>query len=181
MERKQILRIVIVALFAALIAAGAFTKIPLAPVPMTLQTLFALLAATCLPISLALSSVAVYLFLGAIGLPIFTSGGGLAALLGPTGGFLIGLIPAVLAGALIMKVISKHARLAAVIAGLAVTLLIYLVGIPWLAVRMDISIAAALATGLVPFILGDTIKFIVTVIIAPVIRPRVMELLEKDE
>ena len=57
MERKQITRTVLVALFAALVAAGAFIKIPFVPVPMTLQTLFALLAAACLPPSMAVSSI----------------------------------------------------------------------------------------------------------------------------
>ena len=69
MERKQILRIVLTALFAALIAAGAFIRIPLVPAPMTLQTLFLLIAALCLPFRLAVASTAAYLFLGAVGLP----------------------------------------------------------------------------------------------------------------
>ena len=103
MERKEITKIVLVALFAALIAAGAFIKIPLVPVPVTLTTLFVLLAALCLPPFMALSSIVVYLFLGGIGLPIFTSGGGLAAMLGPTGGYLFGMIPAALLGSLIMS------------------------------------------------------------------------------
>ena len=98
MERKEITKIVLVALFAALIAAGAFIKIPLVPVPVTLTTLFVLLAALCLSPLMALSSIVVYLFLGGIGLPIFTSGGGLAAMLGPTGGYLFGMIPAALFG-----------------------------------------------------------------------------------
>ena len=93
MERKQITKTVLVALFAALVAAGAFIKIPFVPVPMTLQTLFALLAAACLPPSMAVSSIVIYIFLGAIGLPILTAGGGLAAVLGPTGGYLFGMIP----------------------------------------------------------------------------------------
>ena len=103
MERKEITKIVLVALFAALIAAGAFIKIPLVPVPVTLTTLFVLLAALCLPPLMALSSIVVYLFLGGIGLPIFTSGGGLAAMLGPTGGYLFGMIPAALFGSLIIR------------------------------------------------------------------------------
>ena len=72
MERKQITRFVLTALFAALISAGAFIKIPLVPAPVTLQTLFALLAATILPPAMALLSVVSYLLLGVLGLPIFT-------------------------------------------------------------------------------------------------------------
>ena len=103
MERKQIRKITLTALFAAMISAGAFIRIPMAPVPITLTTLFTMLGSACLPPSLALSSIIVYIFIGAAGLPVFTSGGGLASLLGPTGGYLIGMIPAAFAGSMLMK------------------------------------------------------------------------------
>lgn len=179
MERKQITRFVLTALFAALIAAGAFIKIPLAPAPVTLQTLFALLAATILPPAMVLLSVISYLLLGAIGLPIFTTGGGLAAMLGPTGGFLIGMIPGVLAGSLIMKAMENRVRLASIISAIATTALIYLVGLPWMSVQLNLSFTATLAAGLLPFIVGDTLKIIITVIVTPQVRARVKEILEK--
>lgn len=179
MERKQITRFVLTALFAALIAAGAFIKIPLAPAPVTLQTLFALLAATILPPAMVLLSVVSYLLLGAIGLPIFTTGGGLAAMLGPTGGFLIGMIPGVLAGSLIMKTMENRVRLASIISAIATTALIYLVGLPWMSVQLNLSFTATLAAGLLPFIVGDTLKIIITVIVTPQVRARVKEILEK--
>ena len=181
MERSKILRIVITALFTALIAAGAFIKIPLGPVPVTLQTLFVLIAVCSLPLSLSVLSVLVYLVLGAIGLPVFTTGGGIAALLGPTGGYLLGILPAVIAGSLIMKVRGSHIRLAACIAAAVTDIIIYAVGIPWLSIKLDLPFAAALATGLFPFIIGDVIKYIVTVITAPAIRNRVQELLDETD
>ena len=179
MERKQITRFVLTALFAALIAAGAFIKIPLAPAPVTLQTLFALLAATILPPTMALLSVVSYLLLGVLGLPIFTTGGGLAAMLGPTGGFLIGMIPGVLAGSLIMKAMGNRVRLASIISAIATTALIYLVGLPWMSVQLNLSFTATLAAGLLPFLVGDTLKIIITVIVTPQARARVKEILEK--
>ena len=179
MERKEITKIVLVALFAALIAAGAFIKIPLVPVPVTLTTLFVLLAALCLPPLMALSSIVVYLFLGGIGLPIFTSGGGLAAMLGPTGGYLFGMIPAALFG-LIMRLFESKLRIGAVISSIVSTVFIYLVGLPWLALQMDLSAGAVLAAGFVPFIVGDVLKIVVASITAPVIRPRIRELLERE-
>ena len=181
MERSKILRIVITALFTALIAAGAFIKIPLGPVPVTLQTLFVLIAVCSLPLSLSVLSVLTYLVLGAIGLPVFTTGGGIAALLGPTGGYLLGILPAVIAGSLIMKVMGSHIRLAACIAAAVTDIIIYAVGIPWLSIKLDLSFAAALATGLFPFIIGDVIKYIVTVITAPAIRNRAQELLDETD
>ena len=180
MERKQITGCVLVSLFAALIAAGAFVRIPFVPVPVTLQTLFALMAALCLPVHLAVMSVAAYLVLGAAGLPIFTSGGGFAALLGPTGGYLIGMIPAVIAGGVMARAFAARPKLAAVLGSIAADALIYLIGIPWLAVSMDISITAALVSGLVPFIPGDALKIAVAASVSPLIRPRVLEMLERE-
>ncbi len=180
MERKQITGFVIVSLFAALIAAGAFIRIPFVPVAITLQTLFALLAAACLPPSMAISSVLIYLFLGAIGLPIFTTGGGIAAMLGPTGGYLIGMVPAAIAGSLIMKIMPRKGRPAAFISSLAATVCIYLVGLPWLAAEMDLSLHATLAAGLLPFLAGDTVKLIAASMAAPMIRQRIAEMLAAE-
>ena len=179
MERKQITKTVLVALFAALVAAG-FIKIPFVPVPMTLQTLFALLAAACLPPSMAVSSIVIYIFLGAIGLPILTAGGGLAAVLGPTGGYLFGMIPGVLAGSALMKVLGSRIRLASLLSAIVTTVFIYLVGLPWLAWQMELSFLSVLTAGLVPFIPGDILKIVVVFFIAPVIQPRVKELLERE-
>jgi len=85
-------------LFTALIAAGAFLKItiPVQPVPMhfTLQFFFVLLAALVLGSRRALASVVTYLVIGLSGLPVFATGGGLAYLLKPTFGFLIGFAAA---------------------------------------------------------------------------------------
>ena len=180
MERKQILKVVITALFAALVAAGAFIRIPLPPVPITLQTLFALIAGCVLPLPLAAASIAVYLFLGIIGLPIFTSGGGLAAVLGPTGGYLMGLLPAVIVGAIMTKAM-KGGRIACAVSSLVMDVIIYAAGLVWLGSSMELSFMATLSAGLIPFIVGDVIKYIVTVMISPSLRKRVEELLSRDE
>ena len=91
MERSKLKGMVFAALFAALTGAVAWFKIPLpfTPVPITLQTLMVLLSGAMLgPVYGALSMI-VYLLLGAIGLPVFAGGGsGVAALLGPSGGYL---------------------------------------------------------------------------------------------
>ena len=82
--------------FVALIAAGSWISIPLPPVPLTLQTLFVLLAGVVMR-RYAVIPVGLYVLLGAANLPIFHNGtAGLGVLLGPTGGFLIGFVPAAL-------------------------------------------------------------------------------------
>ncbi len=91
MERSKLKGMVFAALFAALTGAVAWFKIPLpfTPVPITLQTLMVLLSGAMLgPIYGALAMI-IYLVLGAIGLPVFAGGSsGVAALFGPTGGYL---------------------------------------------------------------------------------------------
>lgn len=182
MDRSRIMRTVVTALFTALVAAGAFIRIPMVPVPMTLQTFFALVAAACLPPTMATVSMLVYLFLGTVGLPIFTSGGGLAALLGPTGGYLIGLVPAVLAGSLVMKTSSSIGTRGAAILSVVVTnVLVYLIGLPWLSASLGLSFTATIAAGLLPYIVGDVVKSVVTVTVAPSVRARVVDLVSRDD
>jgi biotin transport system substrate-specific component len=83
------------AMFGAATAMGAYIMIPLPPVPITLQTLFVVLAGALLGGRLGALSQVVYLLLGIIGLPVFHGGkGGLGILLGPTGGYLVGFIAA---------------------------------------------------------------------------------------
>ena len=150
-------RLVFSALFTALIIAGSYIRIPIGPVPIVLATLFVLLAGLLQTFRWALASVLLYLLLGAIGLPVFTAGGGIAYFAGPTGGYLIGY----LAAALVTNIVStgraetKLRDLLAVIAG---TLTIYLFGVPWLKVALDFTWRKTLAAGLLPFLIGDGIK-----------------------
>lgn len=92
MKTKELVNI---ALFAALICVGAFIKIPLLDVPITLQPLFVMLAGLCLKPKQAFYSVAIYLLIGLIGVPIFAKGGGIGYIYQPTFGYLIGFMFAV--------------------------------------------------------------------------------------
>ena len=82
--------IALIALFAALAAVGAFVKIPIGTVPVTLQFAFCNLAMLLLGWKWGTVSIAVYLVLGLVGVPIFTLGGGLGYVLQPTFGYLLG-------------------------------------------------------------------------------------------
>lgn len=81
-----------VALFSALIAVGAFIKIPFLLVPITLQTVFIVLSALVLERKLAVLSVIVYIMIGLVGFPIFANGGGINYIFSPTFGYLVSFI-----------------------------------------------------------------------------------------
>ena len=78
------------AIFTALIAVGAFIKIPVPPIPFTLQTMFVVLAGLMLDGNMGGISALLYMILGLIGIPIFTGGGGIGYVLKPTFGYIIG-------------------------------------------------------------------------------------------
>ncbi len=90
MRKISTKNLTLIGLFAALIAAGAFIRIPVPVVPFTLQFLFTTLAGLLLGGKNGAISVGVYIFLGLLGLPVFASGGGFAYVLNPTFGYLIG-------------------------------------------------------------------------------------------
>lgn len=85
-------KITMMSLFTALIAIGAFIKIPIPVLPFTLQFLFTMLAGLLMGGKLGAISVAMYIMLGLMGLPIFTQGGGLGYVVMPTFGYLIGFL-----------------------------------------------------------------------------------------
>ena len=128
-------KLVYTALFAALTAAGAFLRIPLGVSSITLQFLFTAMAGVLLGAGCGALSQAVYVALGLIGLPIFTTGGGFAYVLQPTFGFLLGLIPtAAVIGALTRRNASPVRVALACVAGLAV---LYAVGVPYMALILN--------------------------------------------
>ena len=94
MNRKRVdsRQLVLCGLFAALVAIGAFIRIPLPLIPFTLQTFFVTMAGFLLGARYGGLSVALYVALGLFGLPIFTQGGGPSYVFNPTFGYLIGFI-----------------------------------------------------------------------------------------
>jgi biotin transport system substrate-specific component len=143
------------ATFIALIAAGAWISIPLIPVPITLQTLFVLLSGVVMKRAAAIPA-ALYVLLGAMNLPVFHNGlAGIGILLGPTGGYLIGFIPAACIVGFAYEYSSKITRIAGICTGIAV---LYVCGIIWLTVSTSIPLGEALFIGVVPFVIGEILK-----------------------
>lgn len=159
------------ALFAALTAALGLlpmVAVPGLPVPIHAQSLGVMLAGGVLGAKRGGLAMLVFMALVAAGLPLLSGGrGGIGIFLGPTGGFALGYIPgAYVVGWLIERFWSRlnyfSAFLACVIGGVGV---VYLLGIPWLALVAKISFAKA-ATGSIAFIPGDLVKAVVGAIVA---------------
>lgn len=91
-NKSKTYKMAVCSLFVTLIIAGAFIKIPVPVVPFTLQFLFTMLAAIFLGGRLGSLSVIVYMILGLVGVPVFSSGGGLGYVLVPSFGYIIGFI-----------------------------------------------------------------------------------------
>ena len=145
--------------FAALTALGARVQfmLPHTPVPVTGQVFCVLLAGCVLGPRLGFLSQVEYLAAGAAGLPIFAFGGGPGALLGPTGGYLVGFsFGALAAGALWSRWQDRGAgaRFVACLGGVAV---IYLFGAAWFAVW---SVATGAVAGLTAVLLQSTVPFV---------------------
>lgn len=149
---------IVAALFAGIIGIMAQLTIPLPLVPITGQTLAVGLAATILGSRYGTISVLVYLAMGAVGMPVFSAmSSGLGVIFGPTGGFLLGFIPAAYITGYYMERTSfklSHALVANVI-GMFVTLAF---GTVWLKFIAELSWTAALMAGFVPFLIGGFIK-----------------------
>ncbi len=103
--KSRTYRMILCALFAALIAVGAFLRIPVPYVPFTLQTFFVALAGLLLGKRLGALSALLYLLIGLIGIPVFTEGGGPGYVLKPSFGYIVGfVVGAYLTGAIARKV-----------------------------------------------------------------------------
>jgi biotin transport system substrate-specific component len=172
MESTNQLRMMVYAsLFAALTAVGAFVAIPIGPVPIVLQNMFVYLAGLLLGGRWGLASVGVYLLAGACGLPVFAGGlGGIGRIVGPTGGYLIGYLPTVF----LIGHISKRTNprvIFDVLAMICGSVVLYACGITWLKIVTGMTLAKALAVGMVPFLIGDALKIAAATAIAKALRP----------
>ena len=170
-ETNQLRMMVYASLFAALTAAGAYIAIPIGPVPIVLQNLFVLMAGLMLGSKWGLASVGIYLLAGVCGLPVFAGGmGGIGRLFGPTGGYLLGFLPAVFViGWLTEKMPFKTIWHAAALA--LGCLIVYACGVPWLKMVTGMPFSKALALGMYPFLIGDVLKIAAAIAIARSLKP----------
>jgi len=167
LSKINIRQMTLISLFAALTAVGAFISIPLYPVPLSLQSLFTLLAAMILGSVMGASSQIIYVLLGVIGLPVFAGfKAGIGILFGPTGGFLLGFIISAYIIGRIAELKKEKNIFYYFLAGLSGTVIIYIIGITQLSLVTGIGVKKAITVGMLPFLPGDILKIIAASFIA---------------
>ena len=178
LSRGLVADLVLIVAGTALTSILAQIAIPLWPVPLTMQTFGVLFVGATLGLVRAAVSMGLYLVIGLVGLPVFAPQAngshvtGLAALVGPTGGYLIGfIIGAAFVGWLAQREWDRK-WLRTLLAFAGGTVLIYAVGLPWLFVALNElhapnPLQETLAGGLYPFLIGDTLKALFAAALLP--------------
>lgn len=153
----------LVALGTLLLTLSAKYQVPLAPVPMSMQSLVAIGLGFALGPILGGAAVMAYLVQGAVGFPVFAGtpqfGSGLPYMLGPTGGYLAGFLLAAVSAGVMVRAGWARGLFGATAVALAATVLLYLPGLLWLGGYVGFD-AGLLQAGLYPFLPGDAVKVI---------------------
>ena len=175
-----------VALFTAVLCAAAPFSITIGPIPLSFATLVIYIAAASLGWKRGVLSVALYIALGAVGLPVFSNfEGGFHKIAGYSGGFIIGYIPCALvvgaiidaSGSLPLFPQAPERRVFIYAFGMVCgTVLLYLCGTVWFMIVTGSSLPASLLMTAVPFLPGDAAK----IVFACIISPRLRSLLKRD-
>jgi biotin transport system substrate-specific component len=152
------------------LSLSAKISVPFYPVPLTMQTFVVIGLGLALGPTRGLAAVLLYLAEGAAGLPVFAGtpekGIGLAYMMGPTGGYLLGYVPAViLAGWLAERGWDRN-PLTAMLAALLAGAIIYIPGLLWLGSVIGFD-KPVLQFGLIPFIPGDIAKALLAALVFP--------------
>jgi biotin transport system substrate-specific component len=150
-------------LFVA-VSAHFSVPLPFTPVPLTLGNLAVLLVGLALEPATAFAALALYLGEGASGLPVFSEfgPGGMAQLLGPTGGYLFAYPLAAASASFLARSLRTRLRsvAAAAVACTAATAIIMSLGTLWLGIELHLAPSTALTLALVPFLPGEVVKIV---------------------
>ena len=170
--KSSVFPMILTSLCAAIIAVLAQIIIPLPLIPITGQTLAIGLVVTILGLKHGTYAVLLYILLGAIGLPVFQSfTGGLGILFGPTGGYIIGIIPT----SFVIGIYHKKTRLTfthALVANILGMLVTLAFGAVWLKYLAELSWTGALFSGVIPFLIVGVIKAILAAWVGVIVRQR---------
>ncbi|NLD48618.1 MAG: biotin transporter BioY [Clostridiaceae bacterium] len=175
MEKKSVVyQIVTIGIMAAVICILGPLSIPIGVIPISFTNLAIYFVLYALGMIKGTISYIVYMFIGFVGVPVFSGfTGGPLKLLGPTGGYIIGFIfMALISGVVIDKFFDKwYLCFAGMVSGTAVC---YIFGTLWLSYQANMPISAALFAGVIPFIPGDLAKILIAACLGPRIRKRLI-------
>ncbi len=162
----------VTALMAAVLCVLGPVSVPIGPVPLSLTNLVLFITVYLLGMKYATISCAVYLALGAVGLPVFSGWqGGLAKLAGPTGGFLAGFLLLTLIGGFFWE--KGEGKPAPAALGFTLgALLDYALGTFWFILVTKSGIGTALGACVLPFLPGDALKILLGVVLGSLLRKR---------
>ena len=166
MKHLQAKQLAVCALFAALTAVCSQIQIPLPAIPINLALFAVHLCAALLAPRYAALSMAAYILLGAVGVPVFASfGSGPAVLFGKTGGYIIGYILCVaIVGLLSRRLGFTFPKLClSMVIGVAVC---YVFGTAWFMVISGLNLATSLSYCVLPFLPGDAVKILLAAFLA---------------
>jgi biotin transport system substrate-specific component len=157
--------VLLVGAAAALTGLAAQVAIPLWPVPITLQTLTVLLAGAALGPVRGAVAMGLYLAVGAAGVPWFAEqNSGLAF---PTLGYVIGFVVAATVVGLLARRGADRSVAGTIGAMLVGNLIIYAIGVPYLALALGMGVGDAVSVGAVPFLVGDGLKILLAAGLLP--------------
>lgn len=171
MKTKQL---VFAALFVALIAVGAQIRVPIGPIPFTLQVPMVLLCGMLLGRKMGLVSILAYIGIGLIGIPVFAGSGGLGSLVSPSFGFVLGFIP----GVVIVAMGGTEKLYKMISFAILSMLVIFLFGVLYFAFIMNfvigtpMSFVEILMIAVLPFFIKDVILTVLTVMFARTLTNR---------
>ncbi len=162
---SNFLNLILILVGTLLLAISAKVQVPFWPVPMTMQTFVVFLIGMTYSVRLSLLTLIFYLFEGAIGLPVFASGGGLMYLTGPTAGYLYGMLISVGVISYLANKGYSTSYIKTFSALLIASIIIFSFGILYLG--SIIGFDKAIQAGLIPFIPSELFKIALAVTIIP--------------
>ena len=171
-RNKSIYALTMTAAAVAALCVLSPWAVPLGPVPLTLCTLLLYLCGWLLTPGRAAAAAAVYVLIGAAGVPVFSGFlGGLGHLAGPTGGYIVGYIPlAYLCAAFVARFAAR--RMMCAVGMVLGTAVLYTVGTVWFCVQTGTPLGGGLAVCVLPFLPGDVAKMLCAWMFGPVLRGR---------
>ena len=170
----SIKQMALISLMTAVLCILSPISIPIfiTPIPVSLGVLAVYLTAYILPPLQSLISVGLFLLLGLVGLPVFSGySGGLGKVIGPTGGYIVGFLFTVYISSVFIHL--KKGRLFDILGMIIGLIFCYSPGTIWFSYQQGKGFIASLMLCVVPFLIGDAVKIIVSALIGPEILKRV--------